>query len=105
MENMVASGYKARTKAADTNGHDRVEVDIRVAVLVGGDLVVEVRVEVDLGGVTVLGLIDGNFVGVPGSVPGRVEEDLVDGNMSRGGSWRVTVADTDTRASATTKGA
>ena len=39
-------------------------VDVHVAVLVGEELVVEVRVEVDLGGITVLGLVDGNFVEV-----------------------------------------
>ena len=34
-----------------------VEVLVRVAVLVGGDLVVEVQVGVDRGGITVLGLV------------------------------------------------
>ena len=74
---------QTRTKASDTNGHGRVEVDVRVAVLVRGDLVVEVQVGVDLGDVTVLNLVDGNFVGSRGHARHRPPQASFDGTNTR----------------------
>ena len=53
------------------------------SVLVGEELVVEVRVEVDLGGVTVLGLVDGKLWGSRGLARRRPHTNLTKKRRTR----------------------
>ena len=73
MVNMVASGYKARTKAATQSGHGRIHGDVvvHVAVLVGEELVDAVRVGEDLGGLVVVLVV---VVRAPGGRASHIAE-------------------------------